>query len=265
LPLPFLSTNDCFISNFQNRGSFSNFNDLAEYKYIDSSRRNQTTKFTLTISNWHFVRDHKDVDDCPKLEPGHCMFSFKLHSSTFVTRDTPRPEDEGYQFDRTGCIIPYSAFLSLLSSTAFTNDFVNLVEEKFRNAQLPPTPLPSPLQSSTTSHIPAAAPAAAAAASTKATNSRKRTVAPVIIRDNEIDADDDNNDGDGDVGDNDTDTDYVSNKRFTSTTELGDGFTSSPSHQPSDLIRPSLLALKSTRGGGGQVGGGGGGKKQRRD
>jgi hypothetical protein len=148
-----------FDPNLQNRGAFSNFNDLAEYSYIDSARRPQVTKFTLTISNWHFVRDHREVDEAPRLEPKHCNFSFKVHSTTFATKDRPREEDEGYQFDRVGCIIPYSAFLSLLSSPAFTQDFIGLVEEKFKVATLlPSTPTPSASSSPIPPPLPSSAP-----------------------------------------------------------------------------------------------------------
>lgn len=81
----------------------------------------------LIVSNWHFVRDNQEKKECPPCRPEDCNISLKLSSTLFKSNLSSdlRPTtgevlaDEGFTFDRNGIIIPYSAFLSLMTDAYF--------------------------------------------------------------------------------------------------------------------------------------------------
>ena len=124
----------------------------------DKNKVAQCSKIVVTVSNWHFNRDHLKDEKAPVCELKNIMITLKLSSTIFETNgaapaaaaesipegpeksnsDSPLAASPGtaaanaggtvtsrtgehYFFDRNGAIIPYSAFLALIDSEDFQN------------------------------------------------------------------------------------------------------------------------------------------------
>ena len=120
----------------QNRSHFTDYTVLSEFAYTDLRKNAQKSRYVVTVSNWHFVRDNQEVNVCPACRPEDCNISLKLASSTFQTATAvgpSTPSDQDFFFDRAGAIIPYSAFVSLLSNERFVETFCAKVKEEYEN------------------------------------------------------------------------------------------------------------------------------------
>lgn len=136
----------CFIQPlffilFQNRSHFSDYTVLAEIEFKDKKGVNHESHFVLIVSNWHFVRDNQERKNCPPCKSDDCNISIKLSSTSFKAGPTDlaqggglEPEsktDDGFFFDRSGVIIPYSAFVSLMEDARFTQEYLPLVRKEY--------------------------------------------------------------------------------------------------------------------------------------
>jgi len=96
---------------------------VSEGEKIDSSGkkagRKISTKVVLVLSNYHFNRDKQSPKFKP-CTPADCTVGLKYSSSEFVIAGTPE-RDAGFHFDRFGVLIPFDAFVSLLTNQSFKN------------------------------------------------------------------------------------------------------------------------------------------------
>ena len=116
------------------RSAITDNTPISVYEYNDKSGKKQISKFVLSISNWHFVRDSQLLKDCPTCYPKDCMVSLKFSSTTFKTLENAQePAEIGYFFDRNGLAVPYAIFIYLLRHEQFTVDFCDLVKLEFEN------------------------------------------------------------------------------------------------------------------------------------
>jgi hypothetical protein len=79
------------------------------------------TRLVLIVSNWSFVRDHKDSKRPVKCTSQDVTISLKLSSTAFARTSEAAVKKEPYSFDKNGLILPYPAFLSLLKNEDFTD------------------------------------------------------------------------------------------------------------------------------------------------
>ena len=129
-------------SFFQNRSHFSDYSVLSRIEFKDKKGVHQESQYVLICSNWHFVRNHQEVRNCPPCSPEDCNISLKLSSTAFRSAPTELSKaggfleteirnDEDYCFDKNGVIIPYPAFISLLQDKRFTQEYLPLVKKEF--------------------------------------------------------------------------------------------------------------------------------------
>ena len=127
---------------FQNRSHFSDYSVLSRIEFKDKKGVHQESQYVLICSNWHFVRNHQEVRNCPPCSPEDCNISLKLSSTAFRSAPTELSKaggfleteiriDEDYCFDKNGVIIPYPAFISLLQDKRFTQEYLPLVKKEF--------------------------------------------------------------------------------------------------------------------------------------
>ena len=147
-----------FIQTANDRSAFSDYKTISTMNWDDKNKVAQCSKIVVTVSNWHFNRDHLKDEKAPVCELKNIMITLKLSSTIFETNGAPPaaaaesipevPEKsnsdsplaaspgtaaanaggtvtsrtgEHYFFDRNGAIIPYSAFLALIDSEDFQN------------------------------------------------------------------------------------------------------------------------------------------------
>ena len=96
---------------------------VSEGEKIDTSGkkagRKISSKVVLVLSNYHFNRDKQSPKFKP-CTPADCTVGLKYSSSEFVIVGTPE-RDAGFHFDRFGVLIPFDAFVSLLTNQSFKN------------------------------------------------------------------------------------------------------------------------------------------------
>ena len=91
------------------------------------------TKLILIISNWGFVRDHKYTPGKVRCTKQDVTIGFKLASSAFrpSAASAPVSRKDEYNFDKNGLVLPYAAFLALLKSESFTDDYIGKVWKQY--------------------------------------------------------------------------------------------------------------------------------------
>jgi hypothetical protein len=133
----------------------------------DKNGVTQSSKFVVTVSNWHFNRNTLKQEKAPVCKLEHIMITLKLASTVFEATETtsnsagagssktgeesPEKElgspgasaagpasgavksqtGETYTFDKNGAIIPYAAFVSLLDAPDFQK-YLAQVKKQYR-------------------------------------------------------------------------------------------------------------------------------------
>ena len=95
-----------------------------------TATKNVITRLVLILSNWSFVRDHKENPQKVKCSLHNVTVGLKLSSTEFRS-GAKRDPNQQYDFDKNGLILPYPAFLSLLKDSAFVDDFMTKVEKRY--------------------------------------------------------------------------------------------------------------------------------------
>lgn len=131
--------------SWEDRSPSSVYEELSVYKtervshqrdgYRRSSQAETTstvvTKLVLIISNWSFVRDNKTNPKKIKCTNQDVTIALKLASSFFRTAPPTDQKRQPYDFDKTGLIMPYSAFLSLLRNKDFTDGYIKKIRDHY--------------------------------------------------------------------------------------------------------------------------------------
>lgn len=89
------------------------------------------TKLVLIISNWSFVRDNANNRRRIKCTAQDVTIGLKLSSTDFRSGSSQQTNKTGYDFDKNGLTLPYSAFLSLLKDENFTDDYMTKVKTRY--------------------------------------------------------------------------------------------------------------------------------------
>jgi len=92
------------------------------------------TKLVCVISNWHFNKELHDSNSLRACKPSDVNVALKFSSSEFINdknRDLP------YHFDKSGVVLPFAAFVSLLKDKMFTDTFMQQLKKKFEETEGP--------------------------------------------------------------------------------------------------------------------------------
>lgn len=106
-----------------------------------SSRKRKKTeivdvesKLILCVNNWAFVEGLSKTQKFVSCQAKDVSVSLKLSSPLFKSETGDVGADwSGYDFDRHGAAMPYSAFLSLMRSSDFVNKYLRDVKSKYEN------------------------------------------------------------------------------------------------------------------------------------
>jgi hypothetical protein len=88
-----------------------------------------TSRLTLVISNWGFVRDQEGNPKFVRCTAHDVSVGFKLESSAF--RPTDKSIVKPRYFDRNGASIPYPAFLSLMKDEEFAGKLMDKIRRRY--------------------------------------------------------------------------------------------------------------------------------------
>ena len=121
-------------ANWEQRSPSSINEEISVYR-TTSAKTSSTvvTKLILIISNWGFVRDHKYTPGKVRCTKQDVTIGFKLASSAFrpSAASTSGARKDDYHFDKNGLVLPYAAFLALLKSESFTDDYIGKVWKQY--------------------------------------------------------------------------------------------------------------------------------------
>ena len=156
-----------FLQTKNDRSAFSDYKTISSMNWQDKNNVTQSSKFVVTVSNWHFNRNTLKMEKAPVCKLEHIMVTLKLASTVFEAteansnsggaatssksgEESPEKElgspgaaaastsgavtsktGETYTFDRNGAIIPYSAFVSLLDAPEFQK-YLAQVKKQYR-------------------------------------------------------------------------------------------------------------------------------------
>ena len=92
------------------------------------------SKLILCVNNWAFVDGLSKTPKFVSCQAKDVSVSLKLSSPLFKSETGDVGADwSGYDFDRHGAAMPYSAFLSLMRSGDFVNKYLREVKSKYEN------------------------------------------------------------------------------------------------------------------------------------
>ena len=90
------------------------------------------TELVVIVSNWHQNRDAQQRDAEIRCKLSDIQVSFKFASEQFKKKDGPA---QRYNYDQHGLSFSYLTFLSLMSDTRFTKDFLELAKTQFEKKE----------------------------------------------------------------------------------------------------------------------------------
>ena len=92
------------------------------------------SKLILCVNNWAFVDGLSKTPKFVSCQAKDVSVSLKLSSPLFKSETGDVGADwSGYDFDRHGAAMPYSAFLSLMRSGDFVNKYLRELKSKYEN------------------------------------------------------------------------------------------------------------------------------------